>query len=121
MRILNSIVEPSFDFPKEFDTEIIHSCWVRSKAISHNFNRASVALQRLLEEPQSRGFITFLGDVALQNLALVIDSAPQLMRLSIDLHEDFVDGPTPVCVAFHAANALPFDIGCKQRAEPVPP
>ena len=41
--------------------------------------------QRLLQEPQSCRFVTFLCDIALENFALVIDSAPQIVRLAIDV------------------------------------
>ncbi len=80
-----------------------------------------MALQCLLEEPHSRRFITFLRDVALKDLALVIDRSPQVMGLAIDLYEHLIDVPAPVTKSSHPADPLPIDIGCKQRAKPVPP
>lgn len=78
-------------------------------------------LQRLLEEAQSRGFVSFLRHIALENLALVVDRPPQIVRLAIDLHEHLIDVPAPVPKAPHSADPLSLDIGRKQRSKPVPP
>jgi len=77
--------------------------------------------QRLLEEPQGRRFVPLLGDVAFQDLALMIDSTPQIVRLAIDLYEDLINVPAPVREAFHSAYPLALDIRCEHRPKPVPP
>ena len=41
-------------------------------------------LQRLLEEPQCGRFVPRLDDLALQDLAVLIDRAPQITRLAVD-------------------------------------
>ena len=45
----------------------------------------AMALQGLAHEPQSRSFIAGFGDVAFQQLALVIHCAPQVVHLAVDL------------------------------------
>jgi len=50
----------------------------------------------------------------------MINGPPKVVRLAIDLHEDLVDVPTLLGVAFHSADPLAFDIGCKHWSEPVP-
>jgi hypothetical protein len=54
-----------------------------------------LALQGLLHEGQGRGFIAFLRDEALQNLAFVIDRSPQINHLAIKLHVSTVFGLIP--------------------------
>lgn len=121
MRILDPIIEPASDFPTVFDARISHGSKIGFEAVGHDLNRTSIALQRLLEEAQSSRIIPFLGDIAFQDFTLVINGSPQVMRLSIDLHEDFINVPTPICIALHAANPLAFDVSREHRAKPVPP
>jgi len=51
----------------------------------------------------------------------VIDSAPQVMGLAIDLHEALIDMPPPLSEALHPADPLAPDVGCKHRSEAIPP
>jgi hypothetical protein len=78
-------------------------------------------LQRFLQESQSPGFITFLRDIALENLALVIDRAPKVVPLAVDLYEHFIKVPAPLAITLHPAHALATNVGSNKRAEPVPP
>jgi hypothetical protein len=80
-----------------------------------------VALQGFLDECQSGSFVTFLRNVAFENLTLVIHRTPQIMRFAVDLHEHLVEVPAPVAETPHPRTALTPDVGCEQRAEPIPP
>jgi hypothetical protein len=80
-----------------------------------------VALQRSLHERQSCGFVSFLRNIALENLAFVIDSTPQIVRLVVDFHEHLIKVPAPLAKAAHPACPLPANISRKHQAEPVPP
>ena len=51
----------------------------------------------------------------------MIDGAPQIMHLAVDLYVDLVEVPAPVSNALHPADPLPTDVPCEHRAEPVPP
>lgn len=51
----------------------------------------------------------------------MIDGAPEIEHLSVDLHVHLVEMPAPVAEALHAADPLPADISSEQRTEPVPP
>ena len=51
----------------------------------------------------------------------MIDCPPQVVRLPVDLHEDFIEVPTLLRVAFRAIDPLPLYIRCEKRTEPVPP
>jgi hypothetical protein len=61
-----------------------------------------------------------LGDEAFQHLSLVIDGAPQLVPLAVDLHEHLVQVPSPAA-GLHALDPALPDLGCEQRAEAMPP
>jgi hypothetical protein len=78
-------------------------------------------LQRLLQEAQGRRFVAFSGDIALEDFALMVHGAPQIMPLAVDLHEHLIKMPAPVAVSPHLAHPLAADIRRKHRSEPVPP
>ena len=50
----------------------------------------------------------------------MIDGAPQVVTLAIDLHEDLVEMPTPVA-GFHALDPALPDLRSEHRPEPMPP
>ena len=51
----------------------------------------------------------------------MIDRAPQVVRLTVDLHEHLVEVPAPMPEAAHRARPLSPDVAGKHRTEPVPP
>ena len=93
MGILCPIVEPSPHFTAVRIAQLAHHSRIGPEPVRHDFLGLAMTLQDLLEESQSRRFVTLFGDVAFQNLALVINRS---LQLSVDLHEDLVDVPAPV-------------------------
>ena len=73
------------------------------------------------EKLQCRRLVPLRGDDQLQNLAFMVDSAPEIAELAVDLHERLVQMPTPLRIAAHVRYPLLSDLGSKHRAEPVPP
>lgn len=67
------------------DTQLSQRCGIGSETFSDNFDWATVAFQCLLEEAQGSFLVAYLGDVALQDLDLLVDRTPQVMRLTIDV------------------------------------
>ena len=63
--------------------------------------------------------VSRLRDKAFQDLAFVIYSAPEVVPLAIDLHEDLVEMPSPAAGSHALDPALP-DLGGKHWTEPVP-
>ena len=51
----------------------------------------------------------------------MIDRTPQVHHLAVHHHVHLVEMPLPVPKAADARNTLPPDIGCKHRAEAIPP
>ena len=71
-------------------------------------------------ESLHRFLITRLGNKAFQNYALMIDSAPKMVPLAVDLHKHLVEVPAPTA-ELQPPDAAPPDLGCEHRAEPIPP
>lgn len=66
-------------------------------------------LHRFLQELNGSFAISSLSDDAFQHLAYMIDSAPEVVRRTVDLHVDLVE--VPVAASAHRPNSLPADIG----------
>lgn len=64
--------------------------------------------------------IARLGDEALEHLALLIDCAPEVHHLTVNLHVHLVEVPTPVTKAVHPTYPLATDVAGKHRDEPIP-
>ena len=96
MTILGSIVEPAAHIATINIAKIVHRSGVGSQPVGHDSFRFSVALQRSFHEGQSCEFISFLRNIALENLAYVIDSTPQIVRLAVDFHEHLIKVPAPL-------------------------
>jgi hypothetical protein len=121
VRILHSIVQPSSHFTPIFDAHFARRRLVRFEPIGDDLKRITMMLQGFLEEPQSRRFISFLGDIALEHLTLVIDGPPEVVSLAVDLHENLIKVPAPMAETSHPAGPLPLDVSREQGTESVPP
>ena len=69
------------------------------KPISDDAARSPVFLHDPLEKLQRRGFVSPRGDHSLQDLALMVDCAPQIAELAVDLHEHLIQVPAPLRIA----------------------
>src|SRR5271166_4554358 len=61
------------------------------------------------------------SDVAEIELAFMIDGAPEIAELAVDLHERLIQMPTPLRIEAHVRYPLLSDLGGEHRAKPVPP
>ena len=65
--------------------------------------------------------ISFPGYKGFKNGAFVVNGAPEVERFPLDLHEDFVEMPSPV-VGTLMQSLLPlFELLRKQGTKPIPP
>ncbi len=80
-----------------------------------------MTLQRFLHKPQRGLLVSGLGDIALQDLALLVDRPPQVMQLSVDLYVDLIEMPLPLPETAHPACPLTSHISRKQWTKSVPP
>ena len=51
----------------------------------------------------------------------VIDGAPEVVHLAVDLHVNLIEMPSPLTNAAHGTDPLPSYVACEQWTEPVPP
>jgi hypothetical protein len=51
----------------------------------------------------------------------MVDGAPKIAELAVDLHERLIQMPTPLRIAAHARDASLSDLGGKHWAKPSPP
>src|SRR4029077_19935072 len=51
----------------------------------------------------------------------MVDGAPKVAELAVDLHKHLVQVPAPLRIAAHVRDASLTDLGGEHRAKPVPP
>ena len=73
-----------------------------------------------LEEFQCGFLVPGLCHEAFQNLAFVVDRAPEVVPLPVDLHKNLVEMPLPVARSQPLDPAL-LDLIGEHRTEPMPP
>src|SRR5271157_3382332 len=121
MRILGAIVEPATDLLAIGVADLSHRRRVSAKPVGHELPRSAVFLHDALEKLHRRRLVSLRSDDRFQDLALVVDSAPEIAELSVDLHKHLVQMPPPLRIAVHVRDPLLADLGGEHRAKPVPP
>jgi hypothetical protein len=114
------VVGPAADLLLLRVADLVHRRLVGAKAVGGDRLGRAVALQRLLDERQRRGLVPLLGDKGFQHLALMVDGAPEVVHLAVDLHVDLVQMSFPMGVLAHCLDAPLADLRGKHRTEPVP-
>jgi hypothetical protein len=56
-----------------------------------------------------------------QDLALMVDCAPQIAELTVDLHEHLNRMPAPPWIGAHVCDTSLANLGGKHWAKPIPP
>ena len=51
----------------------------------------------------------------------MVDGAPEIVRLAVDLYEDLIQMPLILAKAAHPGDALFADLGGESRTESIPP
>ena len=121
MRVLRAIVEPATDLLATGVADLLHRRRISAKPVGDDLPRSAVFLHDPLEKLQRRSLVPLRSDHCLQNLALMIDGAPEIAELAVDLHKHLVQMPTPLRIAAHARYPLLSDLGGEHRTKPVPP
>src|SRR5271169_3712366 len=121
MRILRAIVEPTTDLLAIGVADLFHRRAIRAKPVRDDAPRTAKCLHDALKKLQRRSLVPLRSDDRFQNLAFMIDGAPEIAELAVDLHEHLIQMPTPLGTAAHVRYPLLSDLGSKHRAKPVPP
>ncbi len=82
--VLDPIVLPAPHLAAVEIAQCAHRGRVGSQPVGHDLFSPAETLQCFLQEDQSRRFVALFRNKALENLALVIDRAPQVMALTVD-------------------------------------
>src|SRR5271166_5390155 len=121
MRILRAIVEPTTDLLAIGIADLFHRRGIRAKPVGDDAPRSAVPLHDPLEKLQRRRPVPLSSDERFQNLAFMIDGAPKIAELAVDLHKDLVQVPSPLRITAHVRYSFLSDLSSKHRAKPVPP
>ena len=120
MRVLGAVVQPPPRSQLAYRAEFAERGAVGREPIRHDLFRPTVASHRFPEHLQCSALASSHRNERLQELAFVIDSAPKMAALTIDLHEDLVEVPAPFRVGAHSVAPLPPDLDGEHRAETAP-
>ena len=121
MRILGAIVEPAADLLAIGVADLSHRRRVSTKSVGDDLPRSAVLLHDALEKLHRRRLVSLRSDDRFQDLAFMVDSAPEIAELSIDLHKHLVQMPPPLRIAVYVRDPLLSDLGGEHRTKPVPP
>src|SRR5271165_1276135 len=87
MRILRAIVEPTTDLLEIGVADLFHRRGIRAKPVGDHDPRLAIFLHDALEKLERRRLVPLRSDDRFQNFAFVIDRAPEIAELAVDLHE----------------------------------
>ena len=116
MRILRAIVEPTTDLVAVGIADLFHRRGIRAKAVGDDLPRSAVSLHDPLEKLQRRSLVPLRSDDRFQNLAFMIDGAPQIDHAPIDFQIDLVKMPDRM----RSGTAL-AQFRCNDRPEMIHP
>src|SRR5271169_2470488 len=121
MRILGAIVETPTDLMAIRGANFFHCRGVGPKPVGDDRPRSAVLLHEPLEKLQRRSLVPPRGDHSLQNLAFMVDGAPKIAELAVDLHKHLIQMPAPLRIVAHVRDSSLADLGGEHWAKPVPP
>src|SRR6056297_1742608 len=96
VRILGPVVQPATRLLPVDCSDFFQSGTVGLKSVRHDDLGLTVLAHCLLKEFQRGLLVACLRHKAFEHFAFVIDGPPKIMPLAVDLHEDFVQMPTPL-------------------------
>jgi len=103
-----------------FRTDHPHCRAVGAQPVRDQGPRPPIALHGTPEKLQRRLAIPPLRGKDLEHFTFMIDGAPEIVRLSVDPHKNFVQVPAPVRIR-SMMNAPLSNPSSEHRAEPIPP
>lgn len=101
--------------------DLFHSSTVRAELVGYDNFWGPIALHRFSQEFQGRSLVPGLRDVSFEDLAFMVDRAPEVVRLASNLHEHFVQVPAPLRHLAHSLGSPFPDRSRKMGPEPLDP
>jgi len=121
VRILGAVVAPASHLTVIAAAEVLQCRAIGPEAIGDDDLGTAMSFHRFLQELQGCRPVPLPGDIALEHFPFVIDGAPEIMRLAVDLHEDLVEMPAVLHSGAQALDPFASDLGGEHRPEAVPP
>src|SRR5260370_37230077 len=84
MRILRAVTEPKPDLVPIGVADLLHRRRISAKPVGDNRPRSAVLLHDPLEKLRRRSFVPLRRDDSLQDLAFMVDGAPEIAELAVD-------------------------------------
>ena len=76
--------------------DLLHCRAIGAKFVSDDNLRFAIPLHRFSEEFQGCSLVPLLRDIGLEHFALMIDCAPEVVRLASNFHEHLIQMPAPL-------------------------
>src|SRR5208337_168744 len=86
------------------------------KPVGDNLPRLAVLLHDSLEKLQRCSLVPSCRDHSLQDFAFVVDGAPEMAELAIDLHKHLIQMPAPLRIAAHMRDTPPCPDALRAQA-----
>ena len=94
-QVFNSVVEPTAACLQIIAADLPKCGLIGRETIGNQNFWPPISAHQFSKHFQWSTFVSSLRDDALKNLAFVIDCTPQVVAITVDLHEDLVDMPLP--------------------------
>ena len=120
MRILGAIVEPTTGLLAMGVADLFHRRGIRAKPVGATLSGWPYFFMMRLRN-FSAAALSRCRDDRLQDLAFMVDSAPEIAELAVDLHERLIQMPPPLRIPAHVRYPPFSDLSGEHRAELVPP
>src|SRR5271166_851629 len=121
MRVFRPIVKATTNLLAIDVADLAHRSGIGGKPVGDDAPRSAIFLHDALEKLQRRSLVPLRRHHGFQDLALVIDSPPEIAELAVDLHKDLIQMPAPLWEAAHIRYPPFPDVRREHRAKPVPP
>ena len=121
MAVLDPVVRPATDLLAIGVAKVVHRRTVGAQTVGRDPVWCAMTFERLFHERKRGGLVSCPGDVALQDLTFLVDGAPEIDHLAVQLHVHLVQVPPPVAEPTHPVDALPPDVASEHRPKAVPP
>ena len=117
----SAIVEPATGLAIVGQSQVLQRRAVGPEFVRDANMRVTMPLYGFPKESQCSFAISAFRQIAVEDLAFVVDRSPELVLDAVDLHEDLIQMPSPVGQGPHAIDPLSPDLGGEHRAKSVPP
>lgn len=121
MAVLCPVVEMSTDLLAVIHSDLFHGSTIGPKPISNDSLRRPISLHRFLQKCKCGLLIPGLGDIGFENLAFMIDCAPEIVVYAVDLYKHLIKVSPPLWNLAHEGSAPLSNLPREDRTKPVDP